>query len=132
MNDCEVKVFNRVHARVAPMCSKNRFVSTIITEPPTSFPAGSLIEIDNRTVQYLQSSTPVENFSLVSFQLDIYATSKAKCREVYAAADEEMIAMNFSRTSGMYINNNDNTQVFRYSARYVAIVDRDGNLYRRS
>ena len=132
MNDCEVKVFNRVHASVAPLCAKNRFVSTVITEPPTAFPAASLIEIDNRTVQRLQGSSPVENFSLVSYQLDVYANSKAKCREVYSVADDAMIAMNFTRTSGMYINNLDNTQVFRYSSRYVAIVDREGNLYRRS
>lgn len=130
MIDAEVKIFNRVYEKVAPKCAKGKFVSTIISEEPTAFPAASLIEIDNTTIRWLQSSTPVENFSRITYQLDVYATTKSKCREVYAAADEAMLAMNFSRMSGQYIGNATNTKVFRYVARYDAIIDRQGNLYR--
>ena len=132
MIDYEVKIFNRVHSAVASLCAPNKFVSTVISEKPTAFPAASLIEIDNRTVQSRQSSTPVENFALITYQLDVYAKSKSKCREVYATADGAMIAMNFTRMSGQYINLPENTEIFRYVARYEAVVDRDGNLYRRS
>ena len=132
MIDYEVKIFNRVHSAAAPLCAKNRFVSTVITEKPTSFPAGSLIEMDNTTVRDRQSSTPTENFALVTYQLTVYATTKSKCREVYAAADTEMIAMNFSRVSGQYVNMPENTKVFCYVARYEAEIDQDGNIYRRS
>lgn len=131
MIDFEVQIFNRVYPSVAPLCANKKFVSTVINELPSSFPAASLIEIDNATVRNRQSSTPKENFALLTYQLDVYATSKSKCREVYAAADEAMIAMNFSRMSGQYINNPDNTKVFRYVARYEAEVDTEGNLYRR-
>lgn len=131
MIDYEVKIFNRVHAKVAQLCAKGKFVSTIITEEPTGFPAASLIEMDNSTVRSRQSSTPVENYAMITYQLDVYATTKAKCREVYAAADAAMIAMNFSRMSGTYINNAGNTKVFRYVARYEAEIDPDGNIYRR-
>jgi len=132
MIDYEVKIFNRVHAAVAPLCANKRFVSTVITEAPTAFPAASLIEINSRTVRARQSSTPTENYALVTYQLDVYATSKSKCREVYAAADDAMIAMNFSRMSGQYMNNAENTKVFRYTARYDAEIDQNGNIYRRS
>lgn len=132
MIDCEVKVFNTVHQKVAPLCAKGKFVSTVITDEPTAFPAASLIEMDNRIVRARQTSTPVENFSLITYQLEVYATTKAKCREVFMAADESMIALNFDRISGQYINNFSNTKVFRYVARYEAMVDREGNLYRRS
>ena len=131
MIDYEVKIFNRVYAAAAPLCAKNRFVSTIITDPNAAFPAASLIEINNRTVQARQSSTPVENYANVMYQLDVYATSKSKCREVFAAADEAMIAMNFNRIAGEYMDNASNTKVFRYVARYEAEIDRDGNIYRR-
>ena len=89
-----------------------------------------MIEMDNATVRNLQSSTPVENYSRVTYQLEIFATTKSKCREVFAVADDEMIAMNFTRMSGQYINNAGNTKVFRYVARYEALVDQNGNLYR--
>lgn len=132
MIDYEVKIFNRVHAVVAPLCANKGFVSTVITKAPTSFPAASLIEMDNRTIRSRQSSTPTENFALITYQLEVYATTKSKCREVYSAADNAMIAMNFSRMSGTYINMPDNLKVFRYVARYEAEIDPEGNIYRRS
>lgn len=132
MIDYEVKIFNRVYETVAPLCANKKFVSTVIVDPPTAFPAASLIEMDNSTIRRRQSSTPVENFALVTYELNVYATTKSKCRSVFAAADSAMIAMNFSRMSGQYINNPDNTKVFRYVARYEAEIDPDGNIYRRS
>ena len=131
MIDAEVKIFNRVHAKAAPLCAKGKFVSTIITQEPTGFPAASLIEMDNSTVRSRQSSTPKENFAVITYVLEVYATTKSKCREVYATVDDEMIAMNFSRMSGQYVNNAGNTKVFRYVARYEAEIDSEGNLYRR-
>lgn len=130
MIDREIQVFNRAYPSIAPLCANKRFVSTVITEPVTAFPAASLIEIDNRTVQRLQTSTPIENYVIVTYQLDVYATTKSKCREVFTAADDAMIAMNFTRTSGQYINMPNNPQVFRYTVRYQAMIDREGNIYR--
>lgn len=131
MIDAEVKIFNRVHAVVAPLCAEKKFVSTIITDKPTAFPAACLYEMDNRIVREYQSSTPTENIALITYQLDVYATSKRECRNVFMAADEVMVAMNFCRISGMFINNPSDTKVFRYTARYDAEIDRDGNIYRR-
>ena len=130
MIDAEVKVFNRFHATVAPLCAKGKCVSTIINEEPTGFPAVSLIEMSNVTVRGKLTSVPAEGFSRVMYQLEVFATTKSKCREVYAVADDAMIAMNFIRISGNYIGNAGNTKVFRYVARYEAMIDHDGNIYR--
>ena len=129
MIDYEVKVFNNVHEAVAPLCAKNRFVSTQILSY-TNLPAASLFELDNRTVRNRQSSTPTENFARISYQLDVVAKTKAKCREIFSIADDRMISMNFTRVSAQYITYPDNTEFVRYVARYEAIVDQDGNLYR--
>ena len=131
MIDYEVKIFNRVHAKVAPLCAKKKFTSTIITDLPTAFPAASLIEMDNTTIRRRQSSTPTENYALITYQADIYATSKSDCRKVFAALDDAMIALNFSRMGGQYINQPDNPKIFRYAARYEAEIDSEGNIYRR-
>lgn len=131
MIDYEVQVFNRAYAKAAPLCASKRFVSTVITEAPTAFPSASLIEVSNTTVRRLQTSTPVENFAVITYQLDVYATSKSGCKNVLSAVDEAMIAMNFTRISGTYIGNATNTKVFRYTARYEAMIDQDGNIYRR-
>lgn len=131
MIDYEVQIFNKVHSVVAPLCAKNKFVSKQVLSP-TAFPAASLIEMDNATIRNRQSSTPGENFALITYQLDVFAKTKRECREVFAAADEMMLKLNFSRMSGRYIDNPGNPDVFRYTARYEAEVDPDGNLYRRS
>lgn len=130
MIDYEVKIFNKVHGKVASEYAEKKFVSTIITKTPTAFPAGSLIEIDNITDRKRQSSRPRENFSIITYQLEVFATTKRECRKAFVATDNAMISMNFNRISGQYINNADNTKVLRYVARYEAEVDQDGNLYR--
>ena len=131
MIDYEVKIFNAVYPYVAPLCANKRFVSTIITEAPTAFPAASLMEMDNKTVRARQSSTPVENYALVTYRLEVYATTKSACRAILTAADNAMIALNFTRISGYYIDNPTNTKVFRYVAKYEAEIDTEGNIYRR-
>ena len=131
MIDYEVQIFNTVHSVVAPLCAKNKFVSKQVVSV-TAFPAASLVEIDNATVSRRQTSTPGENFGLLTYQLDVYAMKKSECRAVFAAADDMMVKMNFTRMSGRYVDNPNNPDVFRYTARYEAEIDQQGNLYRRS
>ena len=64
------------------------------------------------------------------YQLDVYALTKAKAREVYGVADTEMIAMGFTRMSGDFLNDPGNVNVFRYTATYEAEIDTEGNIYR--
>jgi len=130
MNDYEVKIFNEVHPIASPLCAKKRFVSTPILDY-TNLPAASLYEMDNRTVTGLQSSTPVENFSLITYQLDVVAKTKDKCRAIFKAIDEKMISLNFNRISGQYVTYPQDPEIVRYVARYEAVVDTDGQLYRR-
>lgn len=128
MINCEVKVFNKVHGAINSICA--RFVSTPVLDY-TKLPAASLYEMDNAVVRNLQSSTPIENYALITYQFEVVAPTKAKCREIFCAADEEMIALNFDRISGQYVTYPENMKIVRYVARYEAVVDRDGNLYRR-
>lgn len=129
MIDYEVKIFNNVYEVAAPLCAPKRFVSTPI-DSYAKLPAASLYESNSRTVRNRQSSTPIENMARITYELNVVAATKAKCREIYKAIDDRMISMNFIRVSGNYITYPDNLQVVRYVADYEAVVDRDGNLYR--
>ena len=129
MIDYEVNIFNEVAKVATPICAKGK-VSSIYVPSPTAFPALSLYELSNTTVRNRQSSTPTENFSRIMYQMDCYAMSKKACRSLYKTADDTMIAMGFTRISGDYLDNFDSTDVFRYTARYEAVIDRDGNIYR--
>lgn len=129
MIDFEVNIFDRVYRKAAPLCAKGKFVSSYVASP-TAYPAGSLVELMNTTVRDRQSSTPVENFARVMYQLDVYARTKQKAKEVYKAADDEMIALGFTRTMGDFLDNADDIEIFRYTARYEAEIDNDGVIYR--
>ena len=131
MIDYETTIFNDIHAIAAPLCAKNRFLSTPILSY-TNLPAASLVEISNTTVRRRQSSTPVENYARLMYQLDCYALSKAECKQVYGAADEMMIALGFTRISGDFLDNAGDVDLFRYTARYEAEIDPSGNIYRIS
>lgn len=130
MNDFEVKIFNEVYPVAAPLCAQNHFISKRVVNPP-GFPAGSLIEVGNDTVREYQSSTPIENYSMLTYQLDAYAMTKRECRELFKAVDARMLQLNFTRISGQYIDNPGNLDVIRYTARYQAVIGPDGTLYRR-
>ena len=130
MIDYEVKIFNNVHEVAASLCAKNRFLSTQI-DSYTKLPAAALWEMDSATVRKRQSSTPAENFARVTYQGEVVAETKAKCREIFKAMDDRMIQLNFSRISGQYIAYPDNPKIFRYVARWEAEIDPYGNIYRR-
>ena len=129
MIDYEVNVFDTVYRKVSHLFAKGKFVSVYVPNP-TGFPAGSLVELTNDTVRKLQSSTPIENFARVMYQLDVYATTKKEARTLLSAVDDVMIALGFTRTGGEFLDNMSNVNIFRYAARYEAVIDRDGNIYR--
>lgn len=131
MIDFEVNVFDRVYRRISPLCAKGKVVSTYVPNP-TAYPAASLVELTNQTVRKRQSSTPIENFARVMYQLDVFAITKKDARTVMCEADEEMIALGFDKVGGDFLDNSDNVDVFRYTARYEAEIDREGNIYRIS
>lgn len=129
MIDYEVNVFDTVYRKVSNLFAKGKFTS-IYVQSPTAFPAGSLIELTNDTVGKRQSSTPIENFARVMYQLDVYATTKQEAKSLLGAVDDVMISIGFTRTGGEFLDNVTNVNIFRYAARYVAEIDRDGTIYR--
>ena len=129
MIDREVHIFDRVYRKVSSLCAKGKFVSTQIVSP-TAYPAGCLVEMSNTTVKDLNSSSLTEDYADIMYQLECFAKTKADCKKLYAAADEEMIGMGFTRISGDLIGNAGNVDVLRYVARYRAYIDQNGMICR--
>lgn len=131
MIDCEVRIFNQFHKAVSEYCANGRVLSTPLIAP-TAFPAATLYELDNTTVEARQSSYSGEEYAEVTYQMDTYAQTKSECRKVFAAGDDAMLKMNFNRLSGRVTFQMDNPKTFRMTARYHAVVDRNGNIYRNA
>lgn len=133
MIDVEPMVFTRIKERV---CSKFPNVSFTGEEIRSSseFPLLGVVEVDNYTYENTIDSSSNENHAVIVFEVDAYSNKttkkKAECKEIFALADSEMLAIGFTRTMKSKIRDED-AAVYRIKGRYTAVVSEDKKFYRR-
>lgn len=131
MIDIEADVFNRVYESVAPLVPQGCFKSVYVPNPP-KFPFATLMEMDNFTDKANRSSALDEEYAVVTYEANVYATDKFDCREVMNALDTEMLRLGFQRLSMQFIPNLADNTIFRYTSRYQATTDRSKVIYRKN
>ena len=131
MIDIEADVFNRVYESVAPLVPQGCFKSVYVPNPP-KFPFATLMEMDNFTDKANRSSALDEEYAVVTYEANVYATDKFECREVMNALDTEMLRLGFHRLSMQFIPNLADNTIFRYTSRYQATTDRNKVIYRKN
>ena len=134
MIDVENAVFNRVVAKVREVFP-NIFMAGEYVKSPPSFPAVSLVEMDNSTRTDTIDSGSNENHANVMYEVNVYsnktAGKKTECREILALIDEEMLAMGFSRNTLTPVPNEYDSTIYRMVGRYKAAVSSNLKIYRR-
>lgn len=130
MIDIEADVFDRVYESVAPLVPKGCFKSAYVANPP-KFPFATLMEMDNITDKANRSSAMDEDYSIVTYEANVYATDKFGCRDVMNALDTAMIRLGFMRLSSQYVPNLADQTIFRYTARYQAVTNEKKEIYRK-
>lgn len=134
MIDIETQVFDRVSKAVRKSFG-DAFVTSEYVRMPPSFPAVSLIEMDNTPLVSTQDSSSVENHASLMYELNVYsnkaAGKKAECKSIAAVVDMEMAAMGFTRIMLNPIPNMDDATIYRITGRYRAVVSQNEILYRR-
>lgn len=131
MIDIEADVFDRVYESVAPLVPKGCFKSVYVPNPP-KFPFATLMEMDNFTDKANRSSALDEEYAVVTYEANVYATNKFDCRDVMNALDTEMLRLGFQRLSMQFIPNLADNTIFRYTSRYQATTDRNKVIYRKN
>ena len=131
MIDIEADVFNRVYESVAPLVPQGCFKSVYVPKPP-KFPFATLMEMDNFTDKANRSSALDEEYAVVTYEANVYATDKFDCRDVMNALDTEMLRLGFQRLSMQFIPNLADNTIFRYTSRYQATTDRNKVIYRKN
>lgn len=134
MIDIENQVFSRIAARLRETF-KGVYVTGEYVKTPSSFPAVSLIEMDNVPLRRTQTSDSVENHVELMYELNVYsnkaAGKKTECKKIASVVDEEMAVMGFTRTMLNPIPNMDDATIYRILGRYKAVVSAENVLYRR-
>lgn len=133
MIDIEAAVFNRVAEKFDIAYPNGTRVSEPI-DAPASFPCMSLVEADNATYTGSLDSTMTEHDAWLMYELNVYSNlvsgAKQQCKEIIALADNELLAMGFTRTFCHQTKNAD-TKIYRMTARYRAVISEKLRIYRK-
>lgn len=134
MIDIESGVFSLVSAKVRAEYP-NIFMTGEYVKSPSSFPAVSLVEMDNSVYTSTQTSTEIENHANLMYELDVYSNKtkgkKSECKAISTLIDKEMAELGFTRTMLQPIPNMDDATIYRIKGRYKAVVSKDKVIYRR-
>ena len=130
MIDIEADVFDCVYESVAPVVPDGCFKSVFLPDP-SRFPFATLMEIDNLTDRTNRSSSLTEDYAIVTYEANVYDTTKHGCRTVMSALDDAMVQLGFMRLSAVFVPNLADPNLFRYTARYQAVADQNKVVYRK-
>ena len=134
MIDIESAVFNAVATKVRESFPDIFIVGEYVKSPP-SFPAVSLMEMDNSTRVETIDSGSKENHANVMYEVNVYSNKtvgkKSECKAIIALIDEEMLAMGFARSALTPVPNENDSTIYRMVGRYRATVSSNNTIFRR-
>ena len=134
MIDIENEVFDRVAKRVREQYP-NIFMVGEYVKSPSSFPAVSLMEMDNSIRESTADSGSCENHVNVMYELNVYSNKttgkKSECKSIVALIDMEMAAMGFVRSTLTPVPNEYDSTIYRMVGRYRAAVSSNHKIFRR-
>ncbi len=134
MIDIENEVFDQVAKRVREQFP-NIFMVGEYVRSPSSFPAVSLMEMDNSIRESTVDSGSNENHANVMYEVNVYSNKatgkKSECREILGLIDMEMSAMGFVRSTLTPVPNEYDSTIYRMVGRYRATVSSDHRIFRR-
>lgn len=134
MIDVEKEVFTRAATAVRAI-APDVFVTGEYVRTPPNFPCVSITENNNRPLVVTQSTSSMENHAVLMYEVNVYSNlksgRKSQCRSLVEAVDNAFAKMGFTRIMLNPVPNLDDATVYRVVARYEAVVDKKGTIYRR-
>jgi hypothetical protein len=134
MIDIESFVFNRVVTKVREQYP-DIYMTGEYVKSPSSFPAVSLMEVDNSTRTDTIDSGSNENHANVVYEVNVYSNKangkRAECKAIATLIDEEMLAMGFAKRKLDRIPNMNDSTIYRMQGLYVATVSTKHEIIRR-
>lgn len=134
MINIETDVYNIVSKKVRTDYPDIYMSGEYVKSPP-SFPATSLVEMDNSSYTSTQTSCDNENHATVMYEVNTYSNKvkgkKSECKAIMTLIDNEMMNLGFTRIMSQPIPNMDDATIYRMVARYKAVVSKNKTIYRR-
>ena len=101
----------------------------------SKLPLFTLVVMDNSVYEPFINSARIENAASIMLEVNAYsnkiAGKKEECKKIIKTADDVLSGMGLTRTFCQPTPNLEDATVYRITARYRAIVDKDLKIYRR-
>lgn len=134
MIDIENEVLDRVSTSVHEQFPDVYFSGEYV-KAPASFPAVSLVEMNNLVYRRTQSSSSIENHVEVMYEANVYSNrttgKKDECKRIASIIDATMGELGFTRMMLNPVPNMNDATIYRIVGRYKAVVSVDKTIYRR-
>lgn len=129
MIDIDAGVISAVDEAVKeahPKC----FVSGEYLRTESRLPAVTVLETSNYAPVSAATSSTVESYARITYQVDVYSAhatkKKSECRAILQTVDECFARMGFRRIFLQPLPNINNATIYRITARYAGTVTGDG------
>ena len=134
MNDFLNEIFTTT-AKAVRAVHKGVTFTGEYTRRPSKFPAATLDEIENVTVDSLVDSSDEEKYSGLKYRLQVFSNkqsgNKAEARAIFVTADNVLCGLGFRRKTYTTTPETYDSTIYSITATYEAIVDGNGVLYKR-
>ena len=134
MIDIEFDVFDAV-ADELRLQYPGIWVSGLAADLPSRYPAVTLVQRDSSIALEYSSVQSPEMATSVMFQADVYSNqiggAKVEAKRILATVDDVMTRLGFARLSAAPVDNLQDGSIYRLTARWEALVDKDLWIYRQ-
>lgn len=119
---------------------KNRLPKSVncgaeYTKQQSNFPFLTLSVIDNSVLERFIDSARLENAAEITVEVNVFsnkaASKKEECKKIMRETDTVLSDLNLTRTMCQPMPNLQDATIYRMTARYRAVVDKNFNIYRR-
>ena len=134
MIDIENEIFTEIADAVDEQMPGTSLSSEYVPAP-SAFPHATIVEMDNSVLLRTRSSSSNENHATVMYEVNVYSNltngKKSQAKQLIHQVDEVMATMGFVRSYCSPTPNLADSTVYRITARYRAVVDKNKTIYRR-
>lgn len=133
MIDCENEIYTALAAEL-----REKFPDITVygrtEQTPSSFPCVCIEETDNFAHTRTRDSGSSCCHAEVMYEVNVYSNKasgqKAECREIFAAVNDMLEALGFTRLSRTPVALDDATK-YRVCGRFTALISKNKTIYRR-
>jgi hypothetical protein len=131
MIDIENMLFTKVKNDLPTTVKTGTMYASVQSE----FPYVTLMVMDNSVYEPFIDSARIENAVEIMVEVNVYSNKtsgkKEECKKLIKTIDDTLSGLNLARIFCQPTPNLEDATVFRITARYRAIVDKNLNIYRR-